>query len=113
MFMPIVYSLEEIETLLSYKDLNLVGMELIADSESHPLFQDEVIERYTRLNLFVWANGITLDDKTVLFARLDDDQSVVQNPDAGWGKLIEKKIDVIQTDWPSLLASYRNNKLGL
>lgn len=110
MFMPIVRTLEEIEIVLSYEQINLVGMELIADTETHPLFQDELIEKLHRMNLFVWANAINLDDDHVLFARLDDDTSLLQHPDAGWGKLFDKNIDVIQTDWPSLLANYRDQR---
>ena len=112
MFMPIVQSLEQIETVLQYQHLNLVGMELIADSEAHPLFQDELIERLHSMNLFVWANAIKLDDRMVLFGGLDDDTSLLQDPEQGWGRLISKKIDVIQTDWPSFLAAYRNKKVG-
>lgn len=108
MFMPIIHSLEDIEIVLNYENLNVVGMELIADSESHPLFQDEVIERLHNMKLFVWANAINLDNEMVLFAGLDDDTSLIHNPDHGWGRLFEKKIDIIQTDWPSLLATYRN-----
>lgn len=111
MFMPIIHTLDEIETVLTYQNLNLVGLELIADSEAHPLFQDELIEKLHNMNLFVWANAITLDDEIVLFAHLDDNRSILQDPDHGWGKLFEKKIDVIQTDWPTLLASYRNSKI--
>lgn len=110
MFMPIVRTLEEIEIVLSYEQINLVGMELIADTETHPLFQDELIEKLHRMNLFVWANAINLDDDHVLFARLDDDTSLLERPDAGWGKLFDKNIDVIQTDWPSLLANYRDQR---
>ncbi|MGG3309927.1 glycerophosphodiester phosphodiesterase family protein [Paenibacillus lautus] len=110
MFMPIVHTMEQIDTVLQYPHINLVGMELIADTEAHPLFQDEVIERLHNLNLFVWANAINLDDVTMLFARLDDDTSLMQSPDHGWGRLIDKKIDVIQTDWPALLSAYRTKK---
>ena len=112
MFMPIVHSLEDIETVLSYQQINLVGMELIADSESHPLFQDEVIDRLHGMNLFVWANAITLDDDIVLYAKLDDNTSLIDDPELGWGKLFDKKIDIIQTDWPALLAAYRETKLS-
>ncbi len=113
MFMPIVHSVEDIELTLSYPNLNVVGIELIADTKSHPLFQDDVIQRLHSLDLFVWVNAITLDDNVVLYARLDDDVSVIQNPDLGWGKLFEKKIDIIQTDWPAILAAYRSRKLGI
>lgn len=111
MFMPIIFSAEEIDTVLSYSDINLVGMELIARSDADPLFQNETIERLHHLNLFVWANAITLDDETVLFGGLDDDTSIIQTPDLGWGKLLEKQIDIIQTDWPALLSPYRDRYL--
>ncbi|OBZ14297.1 hypothetical protein A8L34_10110 [Bacillus sp. FJAT-27264] len=111
MFMPIIHSVQEIETVLSYSNINLVGMELIVKTDSDPLFQDDVIERLHEQNLFVWANAITLDDYTFLYGGLDDDTSIIQSPDLGWGKIIEKKVDVIQTDWPSLLSPYRNERL--
>lgn len=111
MFMPIIYSVQEIDTVLSYSNINLVGMELIVRTDNDPLFQNEVIERLHQHNLFVWANAITLDDDTVLYGGLDDDTSIIQSPDLGWGKIIEKHIDVIQTDWPSLLSPYRNERL--
>lgn len=107
MFMPIIRSLEEIEIVLNYENINLVGMELIVDSESHELFQDDVIARLHNMNLFVWANALNLGNEIMLFAGLDDDTSLIHNPDQGWGRLFEKKIDIIQTDWPSLLATYR------
>ncbi|MDF2722308.1 MAG: hypothetical protein K0Q59_1983 [Paenibacillus sp.] len=107
MFMPIVRSEADIETVLNYPHINLVGMELIANSETHPLFQDELIDKLHSMNVFVWANAINLDDNYVLYAHLDDDTSILAHPDQGWGRLFAKKIDIIQTDWPSLLFHYR------
>lgn len=111
MFMPIIFNAKEIETVLSYSNINLVGMELIVESDADPLFQNGLIERLHGLDLFVWANAITLDDNTKLFGGLDDDVSIIQGPDLGWGKMLEKGIDVIQTDWPALLYAYRNLRL--
>lgn len=107
MFMPIVRSEADIETVLSYPNINLVGMELIADSETHPLFQDELIEKLHNMNVFVWANAINLGGSHILYAHLDDDISILDHPDKGWGRLFAKKFDIIQTDWPSLLFNYR------
>lgn len=111
MFMPIIMSIEQIDMVLSYSNINLIGMELIVSSETDPLFQNEVIDRLHDLNLFVWANAITLDDETKLFGGLDDDISIIQSPELGWGKLLEKKIDIIQTDWPAILSAYRDQYL--
>lgn len=111
MFMPIILSIEQIDMVLSYSNINLIGMELIVSSETDPLFQNELIDRLHDLNLFVWANAITLDDETKLFGGLDDDISIIQSPELGWGKLLEKKIDIIQTDWPAILSAHRDQYL--
>ena len=62
-----------------------------------------------------WVNAITLGDVRTkpLYAKLDDDVSILQDPALGWGKLFEKKIDIIQTDWPAILYQYRQKILGV
>lgn len=114
MFMPICYSFEDVEAALSYPDLNVVGCEIIAFDEQMELFSDESIQRIHDRNLFVWVNAVTLGDVGVrpLYAKLDDDVSVLEDPSLGWGKLFEKKIDVMQTDWPALLYQYRRKILS-
>ena len=115
MFMPICYSFEDVEAALSYPDLNVVGCEIIAFDEQMELFSDESIQRIHDRNLFVWVNAVTLGDVGVrpLYAKLDDDVSVLEDPSLGWGNLFEKKIDVMQTDWPALLYQYRRKILGV
>ncbi len=111
MFMPIVYKLEEIEEVLSYKNINTVAVELIAKTKEHEFFKDEIIQDIKEKGLLVWVNAITLDCFTDLYAGCDDNVSIVEHPDKGWGILIDKGIDIIQTDWPSLLAEYRDKKV--
>lgn len=115
MFMPICYSYEDVQTALSYPDLNVVGCEVIAFDQEMELFSDECIQKIHDLNLFVWVNAITLGDvrTRALYGKLDDDISILKDPALGWGKLFEKKIDVIQTDWPALLHQYRAKTLGV
>ena len=115
MFMPICYSFEDVEAALSYPDLNVVGCEIVAFDEQMELFSDESIQRIHDRNLFVWVNAVTLGDVGIrpLYAKLDDDVSVLEDPSLGWGKLFEKKIDVMQTDWPALLYQYRRKILGV
>ncbi|WP_051254732.1 glycerophosphodiester phosphodiesterase family protein [Halobacillus kuroshimensis] len=112
MYMPIVQTVEELEVVMSSPGINLVGIELIADSEDHPLFDDAVIRRVHDAGLFVWANAITLDDEKILYAGLDDNTSLIHGPEHGWGRLIDKGVDMIQTDWPSLLVPYIDGKLN-
>lgn len=110
MFMPIVKTLADIEFVQSYEDVNTVGYELIADSETSELFDDIVIDDIHQQGKFVWANAIVLDDKTKLYAGKDDDISIINEPDDGWGVLLHKKFDIIQTDWPAILDRYRKKR---
>ena len=110
MYMPIVYSMDEVRQVLSYPTLNVVGMELITDSKDKDVFQDENIRFIRDQNMYVWANVIkpgTLD-KHVLFAGLDDDVALLDDPDKAWGEAIRKGCNVLQTDWPLQLSRYRD-----
>ena len=60
-------------------------------------------------DLFIWVNAIKLDDDHILFGDYDDDASIIKGPEYGWGKIVEKGADMIQTDWPSLLSDYQRN----
>ena len=106
-YMPIIKKLDEIDEVLSYQDINLAGMELIAKDRDSVFFQDDIIRGIKERELFIWLNAIVLNHKDVLYAKYDDDQSIIKGPAYGWGKLVEKGCDIIQTDWPSLLDNYR------
>ncbi|MCL2879213.1 MAG: glycerophosphodiester phosphodiesterase family protein [Treponema sp.] len=111
MFMPIVYSLSDVEKALTYPEVNLVGMELIAGRQEDELFQDETIRYIHGKKLFAWVNAITLSclPKYVLFGGLDDNMALFKSKDDSWGKLFKKGIDIVQTDWPAQLGEYRTS----
>lgn len=111
MFMAIVKTLEDIELVLSYENINVVGFELIAKSEEDDMWQDSLIEELHDKGYFVWFNAITLSclDRHILCAGYDDERSLKEGFDKGWGVLIHKNVDIIQTDWPSLLSNYRDS----
>ena len=116
MFMPICYSLADVDAALAYNDLNIVGIELIAFSNEDELFRDEAIRYIHSKNLFTWVNALTLTDVghyKPLYGDLDDDISILEGPERGWGRLFDKQIDVIQTDWPALVKNYRQVRLGI
>lgn len=109
MFMPICYGMEDVKKTFAREDINTVGAEIIASSPKDELFLDESIQAIHDMGLFTWVNAITLGSvrSHPLFGLLDDNISIKQNPDLGWGRLFDKKIDILQTDWPSLLNEYR------
>jgi len=111
MYMPIVYSLDDIEKALRCSEINIVGMELIAGKPEADLFQDDTIKYLHDRQLFAWANAITLSclPEHVLFGGLDDNTALLKGKDESWGKLLQKGIDIIQTDWPYQLKKYRDH----
>jgi Glycerophosphoryl diester phosphodiesterase len=113
MYMPIVYSMKEVEKALSYPNINLVGFELIAKTPKEELFQDENIHYIKSKNLFTWANAIALSgqEKHFLFGGLDDDKALLEGADNIWGAMMDKGINVIQTDWPLQLQKYRDQRI--
>lgn len=114
MFMPIVKTIEDIEFVKSYKNINVVGFELIVNSEDSPLYSDKLIESLHKEGYFAWVNAITLSalEKHILSAGHGDNESLELGFDKGWGVLINKHFDIIQTDWPELLSKYRDKILS-
>ena len=108
MYMPIAYNLEEIKTVLAYENINIVGVEMIAKNSEEELFQDCNIQWVKEQGLFCWANAITLggSQKYDLFGGLDDDMAIKESPKKAWGKLIDKGINVMQTDWPGIMSDF-------
>ena len=51
-------------------------------------------------------NALNLENGSVLYLGADDDTSVLEDPDLGWGRLIQVGATAIQTDWPHLLRAY-------
>ncbi|MBO0991869.1 glycerophosphodiester phosphodiesterase family protein [Bacillus sp. SD088] len=110
MYFPIVKSLDDLEIIRECKNVNIVGVEIIAENQDSPFFQDELIESLRNEYHFVFANAIRLDDKEVLFGELDDDLSILKGPEYGWRKVVEKGCNVLQTDWTGLLDQYRQKE---
>ena len=114
MYMPIIRTMEEFHKVLTYKNINLVGVEILADKETDELYQEENVKQIQAQGLFVWVNALNLSGtpRTRLYAHLDDDTAMLGNPDASWGVLMERGVDVIQTDWPGALSMYRAARIA-
>ena len=111
MFMPICATVKDIEDALAYPELNIVGIELIACSPRDELFGADVVEWVHSRGLYAWVNTLVITDlepEDTLYGGLDDDISIKQDPALGWGRLMDMGVDILQTDWPSLVRDYRN-----
>lgn len=110
MFMPILKQKDELSEQLEKMNINFVGSELVFADENSPLIQDEYLELQHKKGRLLWANAILYSYKAQLSAGHTDDIAVAGDPDYGWGWLIDKGFDIIQTDWVMPLHSYISNK---
>lgn len=106
-FMPICGCVADVDAVLTRDDLNVVGVELLAREASHPFVDPGYLADLHARGVFVMVNAETLNTGIPLFAGFDDETSILRGVDAGWGHLLELGVDVIQTDWPHLVAGLR------
>lgn len=111
MYMPIIKTIDDLETVLSFQGIKTVAAELVFEDLDNPIVSEEVINRLHDKGLLIWANALTLSDSIILSAKIDDDSAIEGNGES-WGKLVSMGFDIIQTDWPLLLYYYltENNK---
>ncbi|AKK03727.1 glycerophosphodiester phosphodiesterase family protein [Corynebacterium epidermidicanis] len=105
-FMPICRTSAEAWALTDEAGLNMMGVELLADSPEHEFARSDTIEAFAKQGLFVFVNAENVDSETPLFAGFDDATSLQNGFDQGWGELLGRGVHAIQTDWPWLLSSY-------
>lgn len=106
MFIPLVNGADSVTEELIAKGVNVIGAEILFKSESDEVISDEYIEKMHKKELMIWANPIIYNEKAVISAYHTDDISLTDSPDKGWGWLIDKKVDFIQTDWLLPLKYY-------
>lgn len=110
MFMPMIWHKDESTEMLLKRNINLIGNEILFDKDTDEVISDAYIADMHRKGLLVWMNAIVYNEKDVISAGHTDDVSLTDDPAKGWGWLMEKKADIIQTDWPLMVRQYIGGK---
>jgi glycerophosphoryl diester phosphodiesterase len=110
MYIPVVSKPEQLELVDSYH-LNIVGAELIFETDEHIFASEKFIEIMHKSGKLLWVNALTLNDTIILSGGHDDDTAIRSSMEYGWGWLLDKKYDIIQTDWPLLLRTYIDERM--
>ena len=108
-FMPIVSSVSEIELAIQ-SGVKPIGFELIFRDEASEFANDEFIEKMHNEGYILWVNALSIWDNCNMSAMHNDETAILEDMNKGWGWLIDKGYDVIQTDWPLLLDNYIKSK---
>lgn len=110
-YMPIIHDSDEFgEELLSNRAIRYIGSEVTFARDDEYLASDEYIALAHSRGLKLWVNSILYDYRVELAGGHSDDASLFGDPDKGWGWLIDKKFDIIQTDWTGMLKQYMNSR---
>ena len=105
-YMVIIREHDDQSEQLFKRGMRYVGAEVLFRTEESEFATEEYIERMHKSGLLVWVNAIVYNHKSVLAAGHNDDLSVVGRMDEGWGWLLGRGYDIIQTDWPLMLKTY-------
>lgn len=129
MYMPIIWYPEELERVDPDR-INLAAVEFIGHSEDAAIMRKEYVEGLRRKGIHCMISSLTLanplyqwekyeekcrekgsrmairNGNIYLAAGHDDDSSLLKSPDEGWGWLIDRGFNIIQTDWTRELKLY-------
>ncbi len=105
MYMPIMKTLEEWETVKQY-EINVAAAELIFEDEESPFVQPAFMKELHERGIAPWVNAITLNDDIRLSGSFGDNRAIREGFDASWGVLMDMGFEILQTDWPALLKGY-------
>ncbi len=109
-FMPVIWHKDSCTAILQKRALHCIGAEVLFDEDDDPVASPEYLDVMHRAGMLVWVNTIVYDEKEVISAGHTDDCALSGNPDAGWGNLIDRGFDIIQTDWCGMLRQYLQNR---
>ncbi len=106
MFVPLVRGKDDVTDRLYEDGINVIGAEVLFRTEGDECISDEYIKSMHEKGRLIWANSIIYNEADVISAYRTDDISLKEDPDKGWGWLIDKDVDFIQTDWLLMLKNY-------
>lgn len=101
-YIGICRTVSEAETVLALPDINVIGLELVAQEATSPFLDPAVLASLRERGALLIANAEVMLSGSVLFAGHDDDEALF-GPGPSWGRLLDLGFDIIQTDWPWLL----------
>lgn len=98
-FMTVAKNGTDMHEEMMKRNIRYVGIEAIFATEDSPVASKAFIDKLHADGKIVWANAIVYDYKKVLTAGHNDDISITENPELGWGWLADRGFDLIQTDF--------------
>lgn len=110
MFCALASHKDEISAELLKRRIHYIGVEALFDKDTDEIVSNSHIRWLHKQRLLIWANAIIYDEAANIAAGHTDDISMTDDPEKGWGWMLKKEIDFIQTDWILPLRLYLEKK---
>lgn len=98
-YMTIASTQDTTHEAMMKRSINYVGTEVLFETEDAPVASDEYLKHMHHDGKIVWSNAIVYNYRAVLSAHHNDDISLTEDPEKGWGWLADHGFDLIQTDF--------------
>ena len=110
MFMPIYKEKDVLTEQLEQRNVNFVGVELVFAKDDSPLVDPAYIQSHHDKGRLLWCNPIIYYYKSQLSGGHSDDVVAAGDPENGWGWLIDRGFDILQTDWTMQLRHFVDHR---
>lgn len=104
--LPVIWTEDRSTQTPCAQNVRIAGVEALFDREDAPIASERYIADQHRQGRLLWVNPIVYNRKDVLTAGHTDDIAVAGNQDEGWGWLVDRGFDILQTDWTAQLVRY-------
>ncbi len=98
-YMTIAKEEDTVSENIMKRNINYVGVEALFTRDDAPIASKEYLDQMHAAGKIVWANGLVYNYEAVLAAHHNDDISMYDDPEKGWGWLADRGFDLIQTDF--------------
>lgn len=101
LFVPMVKDPKTFSTVERLKKTaRIPALEILPEAPSDEIFQKKSFDWLHSHGYKIWCNSLSLAKRLVYGAGYDDLKAIRYGGDSSWGVLVEKGVDIIQTDWP-------------
>ena len=108
--LPVLRGGDPFTGTVTERAIRQAGVEVLFATEDEVLASAEYIDGIHRRGQLLWVNAIVYNRTDILSAGHTDDRAVAGDPEGGWGWLVARGFDIIQTDFTAQLRRYLNER---
>ena len=109
-FLAVTFDTDTSLEMCKGRKINYLGSEVVFEKDDAPVTDEAYIEKMHKNGKMIWVNPLLYGLESPLVGGHDDHMSMLDNPDKGWGWLVDKGYDILQTDWVTDCIQYLKEK---